>query len=276
MPFLSTSQFWQLKISQPPVHDLVLAGSSRVFLAVSPRHMARVMPGRSIYNFGFVACSLDSAYLEHASRLLDPGSDAPSMVLCVSPQGFMRRTRTNENFGYLYWSSQPTPNHRLLLKQIARDNLWGIALARSAGRNISRLLRREALGGYCCNGWEASLARRRDPDDYAHRYEQVYKRQAIDLDMVEEFLDSVQSLQRRGISVFGFRPPGEASMRRVEDLRSGVDFAELARRFDSAGGTWLAVDETRFPTYDGVHMGYKSARRFSRHLARLIAEAERS
>lgn len=274
MAFLCTRQFWQLKISQPPVHDLVLAGNSRIFLGLSPQHMAQALPCRKIYNFAFVACSLDRDYLEHASRLLDPRSNAPGLALCLSPHGFMRRTRTNQKHGYLYWSSQKTPDHHLLLQQITRDNLWGVALARSASRNLLRLLRRKPLSSYSNNGWEASLPLRRDPDDYARRYEQVYKRQAVDLDLVEELFDAVKDFQRRGITVYGFRPPGDEAMRRVENLRSGLDFSQLAQRFQACGGRWLPVDQTTFPTYDGVHMGFRSAVAFSRHLARLIAQAE--
>ena len=106
MPFLSTRQFWQLKISQPPVDDLVLAGNSRIFLGLAPRHMAQALPGRKIYNFGFVACSLERLYLEHATRLLDISSPRPSLVVGITPHSLTPQTRSNKSQGYMHWSGQ--------------------------------------------------------------------------------------------------------------------------------------------------------------------------
>lgn len=91
---------------------------------------------------------------------------------------------------------------------------------------------------------------------------------------MDDLFKMVREFQSAGITVYGFRPPGDEAMRRMEHLKSGLDFTWLPRRFEAAGGKWLKVDETGFPPYDGVHMDFKTAIRFSRHLAGLIAQTE--
>ncbi|MBU1275048.1 MAG: hypothetical protein KJ720_06705 [Proteobacteria bacterium] len=53
----------------------------------------------------------------------------------------------------------------------------------------------------------------------------------------------------------------------MEDRLSGLDYHEFTRQFEDAGGKWLQIDQGAFPTYDGIHMGYKTAIHFSRYLA---------
>jgi len=275
LPFLSTRQFWQLKVSQPPVHDMVLAGNSRIFLGLWPRQMAKYLSVRSIYNFSFVGCSLERPYLEHAARLLNHRSHSPSLVVGVSPHSLMRQTKSNHSLGYLHWSNRHLPKREEVLRRIRRDNLSGLALARSLARNLFFLTKGHPLACYFLDGWEASVPLRKEKEGYAHWMEEVYQKQPVDWALLDDLFKMVSEFQSAGIKVYGFRPPGDEAMRRIENLKSGLDFTRLPRRFEAAGGKWLKVDETGFPTYDGVHMDFGTAIRFSRHLAGLIAQAER-
>ena len=267
MHILSTRQFWLFKISRPPSGDMILAGNSRVFLSLSPRHMEQICKNQIIYNFGFVACSLDEFYLKHAASLLKPESNKPTLVLGVTPYGLMRGTRANQQNGYLYWASQDKPDREELVRQITRDNYSGVAFLRTSARNALNLYRGQPLNRYFADGWEASLPIRKDPMDYVKRMEQVYRRRRAEKVMKDELLAAVAAFHRDGISIYGFRPPSNKHIRDMEDRLSGLDYHEFARQFEGAGGKWLQIDQGAFPTYDGIHMGYKTAIHFSRYLA---------
>ncbi|MCB2190993.1 MAG: hypothetical protein KQI62_05475 [Deltaproteobacteria bacterium] len=236
--------------------------------------MAKFLPGRSIYNFSFVGCSLERPYLLHAARLLNPKSPNRSLVIGISPHCFMPRTKVNLNQGYLHWSAQRPASRQALLAEIRRDNWTGLAQARFFVKNLLCLVKRQPLGCYFLDGWEASVPLRKQKEGYVQWMQKVYQKQPVDLAILDGLFHMIGELQQAGITVYGFRSPGDKEMRRVENQKSGVDFDEVPGRFQTSGGVWLKVDETSFPTYDGVHMGWRSAIRFSRHLAEVLFETE--
>ena len=73
-----------------------------------------------------------------------------------------------------------------------------------------------------------------------------------------------------GIKVYAFRPPATEEMLEVENKYSGFDEATFVSFFEAAGGTWLEVEQTKYPSYDGSHLCPDGAIDFSHDLARLI------
>ena len=229
--------------------------------------MAGICQGQSIFNFGFVSCTLDRPYLEHASRLLRSAGRNPALVIGVTPFSLMRRSvRKN---GYQHWSGQKGLGYEELTRQIRRQNLTGLSPLRSWARNALNLVHRRPLSWYHADGWEASYPLHRDAGDYVARMRRVYTRRQVDQELCDEFLQTVRELARKGIAFFAFRTPCEAEVGKVEDEMSGLDWGDFSGRFQDAGGRWLPVAET-VPTYDGIHMDAKAAVRFSRHLAGLL------
>ena len=75
--------------------------------------------------------------------------------------------------------------------------------------------------------------------------------------------------------MLGFRPPTTPAMLDLEERLSGFDEARFARRFEEAGGSWVALAREGWRSYDGSHLHEDSARRLSDELARAIAQRRR-
>ncbi|MCB2190400.1 MAG: hypothetical protein KQI62_02475 [Deltaproteobacteria bacterium] len=244
-----------------------MAGNSRVFLGLSPRHMGKVYGSYRILNFGFVACSLDRRYLEHAASLLDANSSRPILILGICPHALMKPSSAN---GYVYWSSQSLPERNTLLRQIWYDNFSGKAFIKTNARNLLNLSRGRPLNRYFADGWEACLPVRKQQDEYIKASIRVAQHKRVRRRMVDEFLQVVSEFHQNGITVIAYRPPSHVRMRQEEEGPSGLDFQDLAKRFTQAGGTWLEVNPEAYQTYDGAHLAYPAAIRLSRDLARYL------
>ncbi len=270
MPYcLSTKHFWQLKLCQPAAYDVVIVGNSRAFLGLSPLHMNRTCLGRKIFNFGFVACSFDRAYLTHAMQLLDPKASKPALVLGLCPHCLTSPSRLN---GYNYWSGQGRLDRQALVQEILRDNNSGKAWLKLGARNALNLYRGHPLNYYHPDGWEASLPVRRNPYKYQRAAELLTLHKRIEIPMVEALLNLVAEFHGQGIAVYAYRAPSHDQVRALEYRDSAIAYPELVRRFENAGGACLDLDAQAYPTYDGIHLDYQTAIRFSRDLGARLME----
>ncbi|MCG2765904.1 MAG: hypothetical protein L6288_16180 [Desulfarculaceae bacterium] len=264
---LTTKHFWQLKLCQPPTNDIILVGNSRVYLGLSPHHMSKACGKQKIFNFGFVACSLDRRYLEHAVSLLDMDSKKPTLVLGLCPHTLMPSSATN---GYSYWSSQGHFERKDILRQILRDNLSGKALLKTNARNALNLSRGLPLNHYFADGWEACLPVHKQPEKYGQAAEKLVRLRQVNQHLVDEFLELVVEFHQRGIAVFAYRPPSDDRLREVEEDHSGLDYQDMADRFKQAGGVWLDINPQAYQTYDGAHLDYRNAIRLSQEVGRYL------
>jgi hypothetical protein len=66
--------YWNYKVFNPYRYDMVLLGSSRVFVGVSPREMMVLLPDMHIYNFGFSSGNLTPRMYRFAENHLDSNS----------------------------------------------------------------------------------------------------------------------------------------------------------------------------------------------------------
>jgi len=240
MPYyLTTRHFWLLKLCQAPTKDVVLVGNSRVYLGLSPLHMAKTCGNPSIFNFGFVACSLNRRYLEHAASLLDPNSPNPTLVLGLCPHLLFKPGGNN---GYNFWASQELPERRNLLRQIWRDNFSGKAFIKTNARNLLNLSRGLPLNLYYADGWEASLPVRKPSDRYIRVGARLAQNKQVNPRMVDELLEVTSEFHQRGITVLAYRPPSAAHLCELEENSSGLDFEDFVQRFQQAGGRWLHID----------------------------------
>ncbi|MBU1277100.1 MAG: hypothetical protein KJ720_17130 [Proteobacteria bacterium] len=191
----------------------------------------------------------------------------PALVLGLCPHCL---TSSRLGNGYKYWYSQGNPDRKSLRRQILLDNFSGKALIKTNARNVLNLSRGLPLNSYHADGWEASLPISKRQKKYEKAADKLARRKRVDMRMVDELLTTVADFRQEGISVYGYRPPSNRHIRYVEDQFSGLDFHDFARRFNGAGGSWLKVNEQAYATYDGIHMDYRTAIRFSRHLGEVL------
>lgn len=269
MPYcLTTKHFWLLKLCQPPTKDVVLVGNSRVYLGLSPLHMAKACVSADIFNFGFVACSLNRRYLEHAAGLLDPASPNPTLVLGLCPHLLVKPGGNN---GYDFWASQEIPERRSLLRQIWRDNFSGKALIKTSARNLLNLSRGLPLNLYYADGWEASLPVRKPSGRYVKVGARLVQNKQVNPRMVDDLLEVTSEFHQRGITVLAYRPPSAAHLCELEENYSGLDFDDFARRFRQAGGQWLHINPRDYQTYDGAHLDFRNAARLSQEIGKALS-----
>lgn len=264
---LTTKHFWQLKLCQPPTNDIVLAGNSRVYLGLSPHHMSKACSNQRVFNFGFVACSLDRRYLEHAVSLLAPDSPNPTLVLGLCPHVLIKPGGNN---GYKYWASQELPERGSLLQQIWRDNLSGKAFIKTNARNLLNLARGLPLNRYFDNGWEACLPLRKPSDRYIKVAARLAQNKQVNPGMVDELLEVTSELHQRGVTVLAYRPPSAAHLCQLEENSSGLDFEDFTQRFQQVGGRWLHINPEEYRTFDGAHLDFRNAARLSQEIGKAL------
>ena len=56
----------------------------------------------------------------------------------------------------------------------------------------------------------------------------------------------------------------------LENTTSGFDETFFVASFEKAGGIWIDVSQTGYPTYDGSHLNPEGALEFSHDLAQLM------
>lgn len=262
---ISVDQYWSLKISAPPDYDVVLAGNSRIFKGLSPRHMAHVLKGRRIFNLGFSSCMLDSRYLEHARSLLRDDSSPKILVLGITPHVLIRRPANR--CWYDEWADKLPIDRDELWREIILQHLNGAVVKRTMGtayRHFSRGILRQR---HYADGWVSTRVAQLDPMDYVQRMNSVYSRYQVDPSLMDEMLKKVAKFTSQGVVVYGLSPPTFSAMRNLEKLASGLDRDALLQGFAKAGGVWLEMPTSGYCAYNGTHLDGVQAKRFSRQVA---------
>jgi len=260
-------QFWATKLSLPARFDVVVAGCSRVYRAVSPAAMQEVLPGRRIVNFGFSGLAYGPEYLAAVERLLAPDSPRPVVVLSIQPVNFLESFSRKNGF---------TDERRrdVVSRWLARHfgtavqflMPWGIDDSRQSIRP-SGVVYYEV---YHPDGWVASRKVPESPGEYLKSSAMVFAREQVSTRIEGELFSTVGRWVAKGVVVIGVRLPTSPEMRELEDRASGFDESTFARRFAKEGGVYLSYPPGKYHSYDGSHLRADSAVVFSRDLAQAI------
>ena len=276
---LHEDAFWALKADwRDGEADLVVAGDSRVLTAVSTEAMRPYLGDRRIINFAFLGVGYGPDYLDAVRAALDSGADRPTILLGISPRSLTEGACTQKWFGPRY--EQHTLQRYLLrhssaILQFARpmdhsDLMITLGLAGPpAKRNFLR---------YHADGWQ-SADTNQPHDDALKEYRTKFDPDdegPVSQCIVDGLIEAVQRWRAEGITVYAFRTPSSAEMVEMEDDISGFDEMDFVERFTVAGGTWLAIDQDAYASYDGSHLDVRSAPVFSQGLARTVAACEKT
>lgn len=268
---MELSAFWARKLSWQGGYDVALAGDSRAYRGLSPDDMARHLPGQRIANFGFPGMGYSPQYLERLAGTLDPDSQNPTVVLCLSANSF--RAGAVQRNGFLETLKQHAMPRRI---QSGLDRLetltepfateWMLNDWRRAGpppQTHSRLHP---------NGWMSTTAQGFTHDAQLAYYKSVlFASDRFSEAAIEAVEAHISKWTRQGIAVFVVRLPIPRTMLALEADFLPVPFTELIMRSERAGATVLSFDMDQYPTYDGSHFVDTVARRFSEDLALAIA-----
>lgn len=255
--------YWARKATMAPA-DVVLAGDSRVYRALSPAAMRFELGRLRIVNFAWSSSGFSPAYLAAIDRQLDPRSARASVVLGITPWTLTPRSETETNF--VEWQRKS----RLGLEA-------DLLLGRVAGRLeslipfVPRLRGREYRQDFQDDGWVASRLEPPDPEFALESYGRAFVGNTVSRAMTDSVLKQVGLWRSRGVRVYAFRPPTTVAMVRLENDVSGFDQAGFVAAFTAAGGVWIDVPQARvYESYDGSHIVDRAATRFSHDLARTL------
>lgn len=264
--------FWARKISWRHCADIVLAGDSRTCSGVSPRVVAEAFPGQRILNFSFDNVAFSPEYLAGVEAVLDPASRRKVVVLGLTPHSLTGRSA--DRFGFVQKKEGRRRGLVHRLRNLQPVWLYYVTEPIPLDKALSmiftswRVTRHERK--YWPDGWVASRLTPERPEEGFAAADRWYKEGRAQPWAAEPLLEKVKFWRAAGIAVFGFRPPTSKELAATEDRLSGFDEAAFARRFEAAGGRWLAFPSGAYHTYDSSHLDREAAVAFSRALGRSL------
>jgi len=273
---------WRLKVEWNGIADVVLTGDSRVYRGLSPEKFSDALNNCRVLNFGFHSAGYSPEYLAGIHRVVDPQSCCPIIVMGITPHSLT--PDAGRDNGYLHalgaQRDRPTPTTEVILARHCPEVLhfFEPMKIREMFRTALGIRRRKKYQyheSYRFDGWVPGRLVPENPNSGLKAYKNVFKGNQVSDEMVRNTIETVTQWTRKGISVYGFRPPTTGEMMALENARSGFDEAKFVAEFTKAGGQWIAVDQERYHSYDSSHMRDDSAAVFSKDLARKIVELRR-
>ncbi len=250
--------FWLRKAAWRGVADMVVAGDSRVYRSVSPAAMQKVMRKKlgpvRVVNFGFNSSGYSKEYLSAIESVLEAGRANRTIVLGITPHsltpsamrdnGFLSARRELSTQSALM-ASLPSPLIAFFEPLSLRD-LWRGIFPKPAKRRYYEF--------YHADGWVAGTRVPQMPRKALRAYENIFENNKVCERAIANITAAVRRWRKGGIRVYAFRVPSCAAMVKLEGEKSGFDEADFRRRFETAGGTWIEMDQDAYHTYDGSHI----------------------
>lgn len=269
---LLPQEYWAMKTSWQGCADIVLAGDSRLYRGVSPQAMKDFLPGKTILNFGFSANGYSQEYLDRTAEVLRPGGQR-AIVLGITPRSLTPAAIQTNGF------IKAMQDAAARLGPQAADTFWaqfdGLCEPVAFDQAFTSLLpwkpRSRYTSDYQADGWVRSEKTPENPRYMLTSYATTFDGNQVDPEVVNRLLARVRQWRQAGIAVYGFRVPTTAEMVALENRFSGFDEKAFMSAFAQEGGTWIAVDQAKYHSYDGSHLRYDGAMQLSHDLARQIA-----
>ncbi len=263
-------RFWLMKLDWQHCADVVLVGDSRVGSGLSPAEMTVHLTDRRIFNYAFDGCGFYKEYLDAVPDVLDPESHKKMIVMGITPRSLISSIR-NDHFIY---GNQKRKGHSSTILTYTND-LLQFCRPMKLKELLSILLRYENKKHFFRkdhpDGWSA---RQVTGQDVVMSIYPEYVKNKVSSDIITGILEHVRTWTKSGISVYAFRPPTTVETLEVENQHSGFDEASFVKAFQEAGGIWIDVEQTAYPSYDGSHLCPDGAITFSHDLSQKIAASE--
>lgn len=261
-------KFWLDKINSSDKFDIVLAGDSRMLMDISPEHMASILTRCRIYNFAFEFTAFENEYLRFIENKLDPASNKKTIVLGISPLALTNQAIKNSQ--YLNWQKKQLSNFEKfkiryfgkILKAFQPIN-HKVLFRIMQGESKDFIYYRE----YRPDGWVASDMIPPQIENSIKMYREHYHRNPVDGRLVENLINRIRLWRKKGISVYGFRPPVPQRMRYMEGMLGKFNEKSFVLLFKKAGGIWLDINTEQYESYDASHLKEKEAIRLSIYIA---------
>ncbi len=272
---INPKQYWRDKSQWKHCADMVLAGDSRVLMALSPAEMEKILTDLQIVNYGFGGVWYSRDYLEAIENVLDPNSNMKVIVLAISPRSLTEGTKNNKgNFTEVHNAHKKDAVLELFfapvlqfLEPMSFDDAIDGAFP-SLASSIVRMT-------YYPDGWVSSTCEvNRRGKWVLNRYRRLYKKYAVMDSTVQNVMDYVSIWRDKGITVYGFFPPSCSEMRQIEQNLESFNQDPFIKKFERHGGIWIDVNQTDYDSFDGCHLQDKAAVEFSADFAGAVKQIE--
>lgn len=263
---LPQSNFWTGKLSTDETYDVVAIGDSRVLHGISMEPFSDLNIGKGL-NFGFRGAASNIEYIEAAVNHL--ADDGPRILLIgFTPNSFTEYAIHSNDFDQKkkeYASRIASlPNWLGHLEQRLQPMTLGEGIRIISGRKHVLQLT------YHSDGWIESAHETPNTDKLEQFYNVHFDNNLASPEIINSVLQYLEECIDNDVRIFAFRPPLSESVQNAEDLNSGFDYPEFAKKLAETGVVWLEVNPAKYETYDGSHLNHHSAREFSQWLAESV------
>lgn len=259
--------FWLQKTFQSEDKNVIVAGDSRIYRGVSTEALitetALDLKGA---NLGYSSAGFSKEYLDFVVSKFDKDSAQKYLLLGVTPHSLTLEAFKNE-----HWHQ---------FKDYSKAEVWKMKYLNPLLSAFSPVKPSEVWTAnnnsyhqvYHKDGWIASNKESATPQDGYESYKKTFSKYKVSDVAVSSFLQSIAMLQGSGIKIVAFRPPSSTILRKLENQISGFDEAYMKTSLENLGVHWWHFEDDNYHAYDGSHLHYDSAKKFSQQLGERLSE----
>lgn len=261
-------KFWIQKTYPNKKFNIVIAGDSRIYRGIASEIMELKMPNYSVLNFGYSSGSMSKLMLRETDKKLNYNADRKIIILGITPHsltpnacldGHLKQelSRKREEiietiyFGFIKQYFPTTTPYYILKHKLGNSSKKSEPIYHQYYRR---------------NGWVASWKEPEDTTEAYDSYRKVFNNNQVSDSILVELVKYIKYWRNNNVLVFAFRPPTTYTMRQIEDSLSGYNEEKIKNIVEQAGAKWIAVNQTKYHSYDGSHLRLDGAIHFSKDL----------
>jgi len=259
---------WIRKTHSTQKYNILAVGDSRVYRGVNPEFLIDEKSKMNAVNLGYSSAGYSKEYLSFvSSRLKEEGE---RVVLCgITPYSFTPEALKNEHYKS-FLSKNKKEVYKILflsgyLKNFPRHSPAEI-VRYFAGIPTTHMYSSD----FKENGWVKSFKIPVDSTAGLISYRKSFINNTCNDNAVADYFEWVKKMSENNITIVGFRPPTTLAMSQLEDSLSDFEYGSFISEFENNGGVWLTFSLKEYESYDGSHLHYESANKFTKNLAQKI------
>tara|TARA_B110000285_G_scaffold185507_1_gene210473 strand:- start:165 stop:1073 length:909 start_codon:yes stop_codon:yes gene_type:complete len=259
---------WTKKTHSTKRFNVLAVGDSRIYRGVNPAFLLNENSDLNAVNLAYSSAGYTKEYLSFVSRRIK--ENGKRVVLCgITPYSFTPEALKNEHY-HSFLDKNKNEVYKILLLSGYLKNFPRYSPAEVWGYFTDAPITHLYYHDFKENGWVKSFKLPFDSTAGLIPYRKNFIDNTCNNNAVEEYIGWVEEMSHNNVTVIGFRPPSTLGMEQLEDSLSGLNYSSFRERFEQNGGIWLEFPLNDYSSYDGSHLHYKSANKFTKNLAQKI------
>jgi len=259
---------WIKKTHSTEQFNVLAVGDSRIYKGVNPMFLVGDDLVMNSVNLGYSSAGYSDEYLSFVSGRIK--EDDKSVVLCgITPYSFTPEALKNEHY-HSFFDKNKKEVYKILFLSSYLEHFPRYSPAEIWDYFSEIPVTQLYFQDYKENGWVESYQIPFDSTSGLKAYRKNFVDNTCDTKAVENYYDWVKEMSSNDITIVGFRPPTTLAMEQLEDSLSGFNYSSFIEGFEQNGGVWLKFSLNDYSSYDGSHLHYKSANKFTKNLAQEI------